>query len=127
MHRENTGKSKPKKRQRKRIRKIKNFFKKLRKKIKFPRIKFKINNDTLSSAVIYSLLFCAIVEVACFIAAFEGVNVEFVLQQNHELFGKELAICFLLRLYDCYAETKRKREEMKYEKEQNQLGSEIKQ
>ena len=72
---------------------------KKRKWLRKPRIP-KINDDTMTSVVIYSLLFCVIVTVVGFVLAWYSVDVSAIVSSTHTIFGAELGICGLLKVYD---------------------------
>ena len=73
--------------------------KKKRRWLRKPRI-LKINDDTMTSIVIYSLMFCVIVTVAGFVLAWYSVDVSAIVSSTHTIFGAELGICGLLKVYD---------------------------
>lgn len=64
------------------------------------RIRFKINNDTMSSIVIYSLVFCAGITIAGMVLGAFDHDVSAVVDSTHRVFGTELGICGLMKLYD---------------------------
>ena len=70
---------------------------KKRRRIRFPP---KINDDTMSSIVIYSLLFCAAITIAGMVLGAFDHDVSAVVDSTHRVFGTELGICGLMKLYD---------------------------
>ena len=66
------------------------------------RIRFlsKINEDTMSCIVIYSLLFCAAITIAGMVLGAFDHDVSAVVDSTHRVFGTELGICGLMKLYD---------------------------
>ena len=75
-----------------------------------PRIP-KINEDTMTSIVIYSLMFCVIVTVVGFVLAWFGVDVSAIVSSTHTIFGAELGICGLIKVFDRRMEKEDKGEE----------------
>ena len=84
--------------------------KKKRRWLRKPRIP-KINEDTMTSIVIYSLMFCVTVTVVGFVLAWFGVDVSAIVSSTHTVFGAELGICGLLRVFDRRMEKEDKEEE----------------
>ena len=70
---------------------------KKRRRIRFPP---KINDDTMSSIVIYSLVFCAGITIAGMVLGAFDHDVSAVVDSTHRVFGTELGICGLMKLYD---------------------------
>lgn len=60
----------------------------------------KINNDTMTTIVVFSLGFCVIAVVAAFVMACFGINTDSILQSTLTVFGTELAICGLMKIID---------------------------
>ena len=87
---------------------------KKRRRIRFPP---KINDDTmttivvLSSIVIYSLLFCAAITIAGMVLGAFDHDVSAVVDSTHRVFGTELGICGLMKLYDKGVEQAERRAE----------------
>ena len=69
------------------------------------RIRFKINNDTMTTIVVLSLSFCVCV-LACFC-----VDISSIVSSALLLFGTELGICGLMKLYDKGVEQAERRAE----------------
>ena len=78
--------------------------------------RWKINNDTLTSIVIYSLLFCVAVVIAGFIFAWFGRDVSSIVSSALAVFGTELGICGLMKIYDKWSNWQDKREEERRER-----------
>lgn len=72
-------------------------FNEKRRRIRFPP---KINDDTMSSIVIYSLVFCAGITIAGMVLGAFDHDVSAVVDSTHRVFGTELGICGLMKLYD---------------------------
>ena len=84
---------------------------KKRRRIRFPP---KINDDTMSSIVIYSLVFCAGITIAGMVLGAFDHDVCAGVDSPHRVFGTELGICGLMKLYDNgVAERRTRREEGK--------------
>jgi uncharacterized membrane protein len=64
------------------------------------RIRFKINNDTMTTIVVLSLSFCVCVVVVGIILACFCVDISSIVSSALLLFGTELGICGLMKLYD---------------------------
>lgn len=72
--------------------------------------RIKINEDTMTSIVIYSLLFCVIMVVASYtIVAIKGTDTSEILSSGLKVFGTELGICALMTLQQRYYANKDKR------------------
>lgn len=59
----------------------------------------KINGDTMTSIVIYSLLFCGAVTIAGMILGAFDHDVSAIVGSTHRVFGTELGICGVMTLY----------------------------
>ena len=53
--------------------------------------RFKITDDTLTSVVIYSLLFCAIITIVGLVLGAFGHDVSSIVDSTHRVFGTELS------------------------------------
>lgn len=80
------------------------------------RLRLKINDDTMSSIVIYSLGFCVAVVVAGFVFLCFDKDASAIISSALTVFGTELGICGLMKIYerkiaaeDRRAEERRKR------------------
>lgn len=82
-------------------------------------ISFKINNDTMTTIVVLSLSFCVCVVIVGIILACFCVDISSIVSSALLLFGTELGICGLMKLYDKSVEQaeRRKRREEGREKE----------
>lgn len=74
------------------------------------RIRFKINNDTMTTIVVLSLSFCVCVVVGIILACF-CVDISSIVSSALLLFGTELGICGLMKLYDKGVEQAERRAE----------------
>ena len=61
---------------------------------------WKINNDTMTTIVLFSLFFCAAVTIAGLVLGAFGHDVSAVIDSTHRIFGTELGICGLMKIYD---------------------------
>ena len=75
------------------------------------RIRFKINNDTMTTIVVLSLSFCVGVVVVGIILACFCVDISSIVSSALLLFGTELGICGLMKLYDKGVEQAERRAE----------------
>lgn len=82
-------------------------------------ISFKINNDTMTTIVVLSISFCVCVVIVGIILACFCVDISSIVSSALLLFGTELGICGLMKLYDKSVEQaeRRKRREEGREKE----------
>jgi len=99
--------------------------------VKEKRRRFRINDDTMTTIVVSSLLFCVAVVVAGMVLAFFGVDVSAIVGNALTVFGTELGICGVMTIFNRWAdrqdkqaekrqERRLRREEMKNEREQNE-------
>lgn len=64
------------------------------------RIRFKINNDTMTTIVVSSLLFCVAVVVTGIVLACFGIDVSSIVSSSLVCFGTELGICGIMKIFD---------------------------
>lgn len=64
------------------------------------RLSWKINDDTMTTIVLFSLFFCAAVTIAGLVLGAFGHDVSSVVDSTHRIFGTELGICGLMKIYD---------------------------
>jgi len=99
--------------------------------VKEKRRRLRINDDTMTTIVVSSLLFCVAVVVAGMVLAFLGVDVSAIVGNALTVFGTELGICGVMTIFNRWAdrqdkqaekrqERRLRREEMKNEREQNE-------
>ena len=81
---------------------------KKRRRIRFPP---KINDDTMTTIVVLSLSFCVCVVVVGIILACFCVDILSIVSSALLLFGTELGICGLMKLYDKGVEQAERRAE----------------
>lgn len=65
---------------------------------------FKINNDTMTTVVISSLLFCVLVIVVGIILACFDIDVSTIVGQALTVFGTELGICGIMTIFNKHNE-----------------------
>ena len=78
---------------------------------------FKITDDTLTSIVIYSLLFCAVVTVVGMVLGAFDHDVSSIVDSTHRVFGTELGICGLLKSYERWVAAQDRRAEERRQRE----------
>ena len=61
---------------------------------------WKINNDTMTTSVLFSWFFCAAVTIAGLVLGAFDHDVSAVIDSTHRIFGTELGICGLMKIYD---------------------------
>ena len=94
----------------------------------------RINDDTMTTIVVSSLLFCVAVVVAGMVLACFGVDVSTIVGNALTVFGTELGICGVMTIFNRWAdrqdkqaekrqESRLRREESKNEREQNQRSA----
>lgn len=81
------------------------------------RIRFKINNDTMTTIVVLSLSFCVCVVIVGIILACFCVDISSIVSSALLLFGTELGICGLMKLYDKGVEQAERRKRKMTEKQ----------
>lgn len=84
-------------------------------------IVLKINNDTMTSIVIYSLTFCACITVVGMIFAIFGKDTSAIVDSALRVFGTELGICGIMKIFQRWtdAQDRRMEERRKRRREQN--------
>lgn len=86
---------------------------KKRRRFRFPP---KINEDTMTSIVIYSLGFCVAVVVTGLVFCWFGRDASEVVSSALAVFGTELGICGVMKIFDKRQEMQEKREEERRER-----------
>ena len=90
----------------------------------------RINDDTMTTIVVLSLLFCVAVVVAGMVLAYFSVDVSTIVGNALTVFGTELGICGVMTIFNRWSEkqdqqamkrqeSRMRREELKNEREQN--------
>ncbi len=98
------------------------------------RRRLRINDDTMTTIVVSSLLFCVAVVVVGMILAFFGVDVSAIVGNALTVFGTELGICGVMTMFNRWAdrqdkqaekrqESRMRREELANEREQNERSA----
>lgn len=87
--------------------------------------RFRINDDTMTTIVVFSLLFCAAVVIWGMLLAAMGLDSAAVVDSALRVFGTELGICGLMTIFtrwteaqDRRAEARRKRREERRQQEE---------
>ncbi len=98
------------------------------------RRRFRINDDTMTTIVVWSLLFCVVVVVTGMVLACFGVDVSTIVGSALVLFGTELGVCGIMTIFNRQAErqdkiaekrleSRMRREEIKNERERNERST----
>lgn len=92
------------------------------KRLRFPP---KINEDTMTSIVVYSLLFCAAVVVAGFVFLWFDKDASTIVSSALAVFGTELGICGVMKIFDRNneAEDRRREERQRRAEERRQRAA----
>lgn len=80
------------------------------------RRRFRINDDTMTTIVVSSLLFCVAVVVAGMVLAFFGVDVSAIAGNALTVFGTELGICGVMTIFNRWADRQDKQAEKRQER-----------
>ncbi len=92
--------------------------------MKEKRRRLRINDDTMTTIVVLSLLFCVAVVVAGMVLAFFGVDVSAIVGNALTVFGTELGICGVMTIFNRWADRQdkhaEKRQERRIKREQKQ-------
>ena len=84
--------------------------------MKEKRRRLRINDDTMTTIVVSSLLFCVAVVVAGMVLAFFGVDVSAIVGNALTVFGTELGICGVMTIFNRWADRQDKRAEKRQER-----------
>ena len=76
------------------------------------KFKVKINEDTMTTIVVSSLLFCVAITIAGLILAWFGVDVSAIVSSTHNVFGFELGVCGAIKVFDHWVEKRKKKEDV---------------
>lgn len=88
------------------------------------RFLWKINDDTMTTIVIFSLFFCATTTITGLVLGAFDHDVSAVIDSTHRIFGTELGICGLMKIYDKGVErSERKAEERQRRRMEKALES----
>ena len=71
----------------------------------------KINDDTMTTIVVFSLAFCVIVVVAGFVLAYLGRDASAIVDSALRVFGTELGICGVMTIFNRWTAAQDRREE----------------
>ena len=82
----------------------------------------KINGDTMTTVVVFSLLFCVVVIVWGMLQAKDGVDSSAIVDSALRVFGTELGICGIMTIFKRWTDQQdRRTEERKREREERRL------
>ena len=84
--------------------------------MKEKRRRLRINDDTMTTIVVSSLLFCVAVVVAGMVLAFFGVDVSAIVGNALTVFGTELGICGVMTIFNRWADRQDKQAEKRQER-----------
>lgn len=98
------------------------------------RRRFRINDDTMTTIVVWSLLFCVAVVVAGMVLAYFSVDVSAIVGNALTVFGTELGICGIMTIFNRWTdrqdklaekrqEIRMRREEMENERKRNERSA----
>ena len=73
----------------------------------------KINGDTMTTVVVFSLLFCVVVIVWGMLQAKDGVDSSAIVDSALRVFGTELGICGIMTIFKRWTEQQDRRAEEK--------------
>ncbi len=88
------------------------------------RMRLRINDDTMTTIVVSSLLFCVAVVVAGMVLAFFGVDVSSIVGNALTVFGTELGICGVMTMFNRWADRQDKQAEKRQESRMRREESE---
>lgn len=97
-----------------------NVFKKLKSKL---RSCWKINGDTMTTIVIFSLGFCVFVVVWGMLMAKDGVDTASIVDSALRVFGTELGICGLMTIFNRWTEAQDRRAEERRKQREERMKS----
>ena len=69
----------------------------------------------MTSIVVYSLIFCVIITIAGMVLAWFGVDVSAIVSSTHTVFGAELGVCGVIKVFDRKMEKEDRKEQEKNE------------
>jgi hypothetical protein len=76
------------------------------------KFKLKINEDTMTTIVVSSLFFCVSITIAGLVMACYSIDVSSIVSSTHTVFGFELGVCGLLKIFDYRIEKRKKQEDV---------------
>ena len=71
----------------------------------------KINDDTMTTIVVFSLGFCVLVVIAGFVLAYLGRDASAIVDSALRVFGTELGICGVMTIFNRWTAAQDQREE----------------
>ena len=92
--------------------------------MKKKRRRFRINDDTMTTIVVWSLLFCVAVVVTGMVLAYFSVDVSTIVGNALTVFGTELGICGVMTMFNRWADRQDKQAEKRQERRMRREGLE---
>lgn len=86
----------------------------------------KINGDTMTTVVVFSLLFCVVVIVWGMLQAKDGVDSSSIVDSALRVFGTELGICGIMTIFKRWTEAQDRRMEERRMRRERSNQNEIK-
>ena len=84
----------------------------------------KINGDTMTSIVVFSLFFCVLIIVWGMLLARDGIDSSSIVDSALRVFGTELGICGVMTMYKRWTEAQdRRAEERRKERRKGNGGN----
>lgn len=88
--------------------------------------KFRIDGDTMTTVVVFSILFCVVVIVWGMLQAKDGVDSSAIVDSALRVFGTELGICGIMTIFKRWTEAQDRRAEERRMKRERSSSNEIK-
>ena len=82
----------------------------------------KINDDTMTTIVVFSLAFCVLVVIAGFVLAYLGRDASAIVDSALRVFGTELGICGVMTIFNRWTAAQERREEERRKKREERRG-----
>ena len=86
----------------------------------------KINGDTMTTVVVFSLLFCVIVIIWGMVQAENGVDSSAIVDSALRVFGTELGICGIMTIFKRWTDAQDRRMEERRTRRERSNQNEIK-
>lgn len=86
----------------------------------------KINGDTMTSIVVFSLFFCVVVIVWGMLQAKDGIDSSAIVDSALRVFGTELGICGIMTIFKRWTEAQDRRAEERRMKRERSNQNEVK-
>ena len=82
-----------------------------RRRFRFSLRLLKINDDTMTTIVVFSLAFCVAVVIVGFVLAYLGRDASAIVDSALRVFGTELGICGVMTIFNRWTAAQDRREE----------------